>query len=345
MKPELWRSIAPAELNADARHARFEREATTDRWVQAHGAEMAREYEDHASAERLLDFAVGPWTRQREDAIEVEQGIAAIAAGVAAHSRGNLEPACSRLLWATRRERIDQGALDGAEHYALLALATAQRNADRDAAQCVCEAVRFVRAGRKHDLDARSAALERFATLASKRVPNFASLVGAHFPFWSFPFAFRWDDPAPPAGRGRLGLSDPLDVDRLEGLFTLAYRSGRDRLELAEAIERCACAARRIAPGGLEQARATGAISELGRDLRDSWVVRDALSPTDVVSRVVPRTLALPFVPSTPDLDAAHRRAAAFLSPVLRAHWPELARLSAEHRAFRAARSGEALAA
>lgn len=345
MNDGLWCSSAPRDLGGDTRHARFEREASLDRFVQASGGRMRDAYERHADAKLLLTFASGSWTRERFDAPDVEQGIAAIAAGVAANARSNLEPACSRLLWATRRERLDASALDGAEHYALLSLATAKRTAEREAAECVQEAVKCVREGRRGDLDARDAALDRLGSLAARRLPNFASLVGAHFPFWSFPFAFRWDEPTPCFGRGRLGLADPLDDDTIEGILTLAYRRGHTRGELAEALERCACAVRRVAPGGLEQARATSAISELARDLRDSWVVRDARSPRDVAERIAPRTLALAFVRAPNDLDRAARRASAVLGPVLRAHWPELVTLGAEHRAFERARDADVLAA
>lgn len=345
MNVELWRSATPSDLGGDSRHARFEREAAIDRWVQANGAAMQRTYDGHADGKRLLSFAASSWTRERPDAPDVEHGIAAIVAGVAANARSNLEQACSRLLWATRRERLDASALDGAEHYALLSLATAKRVPEREAAECVRQAIRFVRAGRVGDADARYAALDRVAALAERRLPNFAALIGAHFPFWSFPYAFRWDDPAPRAGRGRLGLPDPIDGDTTLGLLTLAYRRGLDRSQLAEALERCACAVRRIAPGGLDQARATGAISELARDLETSWVVRDAISAQDVVVRVAPRTLALAFARGSGDLDRAEGRASAVLAPVLRAHWPDLALLGEEHRRFREMREGTRLAA
>jgi hypothetical protein len=345
MNETVWWSSAPRELGGDTRHARFEREAHLDRFVQAHGGGLRDMYEGHDDAKLLLGFASSRWTRERLDAPDVEHGVAAIAAGVAANARSNLEPACSRLLWATRRERLDDSALEGAEHYARLSLATAKRVPEREAAECVCEAVRFVREGRHGDLDARDAALSRMSALAERRVPNFASLVGAHFPFWSFPFAFRWDERAPTLGRGRLGLPDPLDDESVEGLLVLAYRRGRSRGEMAEALERCACAARRALPGGLEQARATGAISELARDLQASWVVRDARSPIDVVERIAPTTLAQAFVRAPGDASRAARRAAAALVPVLHAHWPELSVLGAEHRAFRRARDGDALAA
>lgn len=347
MSRDVWCPASPSELGDDTRHARFEREATLDRFVQKHGARMRDTYERHADAEVLLAFASGPWTRERFDTLDVEQGIAAIAAGVAAHARTtNLEPACSRLLWATRRERHDTSALDGAEHYARLAFVTAKRPGEREAAECVCQAVRFVREGRRADLDARDAALERLSILAARRLPNFASLVGAHFPFWSFPFAFRWDERAPRSGRGRLGLPDPRGDEGVESLLVLAYRRGRTRGELAEALELCACGLRRVAPGGLEQARATSAISELARDLRDSWVVRDARSPRDVVERVAPRTLASAFVTrGASDHDRAERRAAAIFAPVLYEHWPDLVELVHEHRAFERAREAEILAA
>ena len=333
-----------AASHGDVRHERFEREASLDRWVEANGDTMREVYESLADGKRLLLFATSGWARERADAPDVEHGVAAIAAGVAASSRANLEPACARLLWATRRERIDASAFDAADHYALLALATAKRAPEREAAECVTAAIRFVRAGRALDLDARDAALDRVATLAEKRLSNFPALVGAHFPFWSLPYAFRWDDPAPTCGRGRLGASDPQDDKTLAGLLTIAYRNGRTRGEIAEALERCACTARRIGPGGLEHARATSAISELAHDLRDSWVVRDAASPRDVIERVAPRTLALPFVRRPGDLVRAEQRAALALAPTLREQWPDVAAIAAVHRSFPTTRS-ESLAA
>jgi hypothetical protein len=133
-------------------------------------------------------------------------------------------------------------------------------------------------------------------------------------------------------------LPDPRGDEDVGDLLSLAYRSGRTRGEIAEALERCACAARRIAPGGLEQARATSAISELARDLRDTWVVRDASSPSDLVDRVAPRTLGLPFSRGPGDYERAEQRASIILGPVLLTHWPELASLGASHREFREAR-------
>lgn len=324
---------------ADLRHERFEREAALDRWVQAHGGAMRERYERHAAGRELLAFATSAWTREKLEGPEVEHGVAAIAAGVAASARCNLEPACSRLLWVTRRDRHDPSAIDAAEHYATLAFVTAKRAPEREAAECVVHAVRFVRAGRAGDLDARAAAIERVSALAERRLPNFASLVGAHFPFWSFPYAFRWDEPAPRFGRGALGLADPLDEETLDGVMALAYRRGRTRAEMSEAVERCACAVRRLAPGGLEQARATALVSELARDLRDTWAIRDAASPSDLAERVLPRALSLPFVRGVGDQERATRRATAALVPVLLAHWPDLIALGHEHRAHRAARS------
>ena len=338
MIEQVPRADAACEPPEDTRHARFERVATLDRWVQRHGDALSVAYESHSDARVLLSFAVSAWARERHDAPDVEHGVAAIAASVAASARSNLEPACSRLLWATRRRRAGFDALDAAQHYATLALATARRAADRDAADCVSAAVRFVRAGRRDDLDDRDAALERLAVLAERRLPNFASLVGAHFPFWSFPFAFRWAEPAPRYGRGRLGIPDPRSDEDVAGLLSLAYRSGRTRGEISEALERCACAARRVAPGGLDQARATSAISELARDLRDTWVVRDAISPSDLVERVAPRTLGLPFSRAPGDDARARQRASLVLAPLLSSHWPDLAEIGAEHRDYREAR-------
>lgn len=336
----LERAVPPEAdgAGADPRHERFEREAALDRWVQAHGDAMRERYERHATGRELLVFATSRWTREKLEGPEVEHGVAAIAAGVAASARCNLEPACSRLLWVTRRDRHDPSALEAAEHYATLAFVTAKRAAERESAECVMQAVRFVRAGRDEDLDVRAAALERVAALAERRLSNFASLVGAHFPFWSFPYAFRWDEPAPRFGRGPLGLADPLDEETLEGIMTLAYRRGRSRAELSEAVERCACAIRRLSPGGLDQARATALVSELARDLRDSWAVRDAASPGDLVERVVPRALSTPFVRGVGDHERGMRRATAALVPVLLAHWPDLIALGTEHRAHRRAR-------
>jgi hypothetical protein len=329
----IWSCAPPSELGGDTRHARFEREAALDRWVQANGDRMREAYEGLADGKRLLAFATSSWVRERADAPDVEHGIAAIAAGVAATTRSNLEAACSRLLWATRRERVDASAFDAAEHYTVLALATAKRAPEREAAECVSQAIRFVRAGRAADLDARDAALDRIGTLAEKRLSNFPALVGAHFPFWSFPFAFRWDDPAPDGGRGKLGASDPVDAS-VRGLFTLAYRRGRTRGEIAEALERCACAIRRLAPGGLEQARATSAVSELARDVRDSWAVRDAIAPRELVERIAPRMLSLPFSRMPGDFARAEQRASQLLVPVLRDHWPDLDALVETHRTY-----------
>ncbi len=339
MMDEVRRTELPCDRPPDARHTRFEREAALDRWVQGRGDALAHAYETHSDAQVLLSFAVSSWARERHDAPDVEHGVASIAASVAASARSNLEPACSRLLWATRRGRTDGDALEAAQHYATLAFATAKRAADRDAAECVSSAVRFVRAGRRNALDDRDAALERLAMLAERRLPNLASLIGAHFPFWSFPFAFRWGEDAPRFGRGRLGLPDPCSDEDLGGLLSLAYRSGRTRAEISEALERCACASRRIAPGGLEQARATSTISELARDLRDTWVLRDASSPSDLTERVAPRTLALPFLRGPGDVERAQRRASFVLCPVLLAHWPELAEIGAAHRGFRSERA------
>jgi len=335
-----------SELGDDARHARFEREAALDRWVQTNGRAMREAYESLGDGKRLLAFATSAWVRDRLDVPEVEHGIAAIAAGVAATTRSNLEPACSRLLWATRRERLDASAFDAAEHYTVLALATAKRAPEREAAECVSQAIRFVRAGRSSDPDTRDAAMHRVGTIAERRLSNFPSLVGAHFPFWSFPFAYRWDDPSPEGGRGKLGASDPVDAS-VRGMLTLAYRRGRTRGEIAEALERCACAIRRLAPGGLDRARATSAVSDLARDLKDSWSVRDATSPRDTVERVAPRTLVLPFVRNASDQARAEERASLVLVPVLRAHWSDLDALVEEHRAFAVRRStdGVALAA
>jgi len=109
MNADVWCSAAPSELGGDTRHARFEREATLDKFVQLNGARMREAYERHPDTKLLLAFASGGWTRERFDTPDVEQGIAAIAAGVAASARSNLEPACSRLIWATRRERCQEG--------------------------------------------------------------------------------------------------------------------------------------------------------------------------------------------------------------------------------------------
>lgn len=314
--------------------ARFERDARLDRWVQARGADLERAYEREGDARTMLALAASAWVRERDGSHDVEQAVAAIASAVAAGVGTNLEPACARLVWATRSARQPGDALEAAEHYAVLGLASARRRREREAAECVWEAIRFVAAAR--DGDDGDEALARFAELATRRLGNLAALVGAYLPFWSFPYAFRWARAAPPFGRGSGGGVDLVDGSRPDGRLALAYRMGKPRGAIAGALDRCAWHLRRSSPvHRLEHARAVAAIADVAEALERGWAVAGARSPSDAVVRVAGDALTRPFalgdVAPPQILDRARRA----LVPVLAAEWPDVGEVCVEHDSWR----------
>lgn len=339
------------------REAYFDRGARLDRWVQARGAELQRAYEEQGDGRVMLSLAASAWVRDAPSALasteargpsraaDLDHAVAAIAAAVAASVPTNLEPACARLVWAARSAARSAEALEAAEHYAALGLAAARRRGEREAAECVWEAIRFVSAPASEP-DVRDDALARFAELAQRRLVNLGALVGAYLPFWSFPYAFRWERAAPPFGRGARGVSDPVDDRRIEGWLALAYRMGKGRDSIAAALDRCAWQARRHATlDALEHARSTLAIAELAEDLSRRWAITGASSPLDAVERIAARALVGPFAIGERDLRRAAERAQRALCPVLGAEWPDVAEVGREHAAWRRERAPLATAA
>lgn len=331
--PRLLRAVpdlATPDIEEETEQ-RFARGAAIDRWVQRYGADLRSAYDERADAWTMLSLASGPWLAEEGVTRLADRAVAAVASAVGASVSINLEPACARLLWVSERERPGSDALDAAEHYALLGLASARRPSERAAAECVWEAARFLA---EHG-PTRQASLHRFVALAEGRLTNAASLVGSHLPFWRFPFAYRWSREAPSLGRGFTGLADPVAGHDGLAAFVLAYRAGRAREEIAGGIERCAAACRRepcLDP--LAHARGTAVISEFAALLSERWTVPGARSAIDVVERIVPEVLSAPWESLGPV--GARAQAARVARPVLSKLWPELLPIAAEHEAFRA---------